>query len=173
MGLDFGLENTGSCIKRKFRWLLKIDGISALNSNTQSVNALPPSKASRPSLTFKEMEVQHLIETVYYPSKPEWKPITLTLFDLKKNRNPVFDWIKQVYDTCGTGSWNVSVGNGFKKKATLEMYDGCGNTIESWEFQNAWPQSIDFGDLDMGSSEYSTIEITLRYDRAVLLENCV
>ena len=54
----------------------------------------------------------------------------------------------------------------FKKTAWLEMYDGCGNTIEKWWFQNIWPNNLEWGDLDMGVSDYVTVELTLRYDRA-------
>jgi hypothetical protein len=162
MGLDFGLEKTDTCMLRKFRWLLRIDGVSAAG-----IDSLPPQKSSRPSLSFREMEVQHLTETVFYPSKPEWKPINLTLFDLKKNKNPVVEWLKEIYDASGDGSWKPS-GETFKRTATLEMYDGCGGTLETWVFENAWPQNVEFGELDMGSSEVMTIDLTLRYDRAYI-----
>src|SRR5581483_11741300 len=68
MGLRFGLENDFLAIKRKFRWLFKIPNISA-----SGINSLPPKSGARPSLQFKEAEVQHLNETVYYPMKPDWK----------------------------------------------------------------------------------------------------
>jgi phage tail-like protein len=159
---DFGLSQADGCFKRKNRWLLKIDNISA-----QGLNALPPQKASRPSVSFKELSMEHLNETIYYPGKPEWKPITLTLYDLKKNSNPVLGWINQIYDT-GTEQWNASA-DGFKKDAYLELYDGTGETLESWLLVAAWPQDINFGDLDMGTSEVVTVDVTLRYDRAVSL----
>jgi len=164
MGLDFGLGT--DCFKHKFRWLFKIPDICA-----SGVNSLPPAKGARPNISFKEMEVQHINETLYYPSKPEWKPITLVLFDLKRNRHPVFDWFKNIYNPCN-GEWKASGENNFKKTVTLELYDGCGNVIEEWRYDNAWPQAIEFGELDMGISEYLTIDITLRYDRAVIEQLC-
>jgi hypothetical protein len=91
----------------------------------------------------------------------------LTLYDLKKNSNPVLGWINQIYDT-GTEQWNASA-DGFKKDAYLELYDGTGETLESWLLVAAWPQDINFGDLDMGTSEVVTVDVTLRYDRAVSL----
>jgi phage tail-like protein len=163
MGFDFGLESADACIPRKFRWLLKIDDVSAAG-----VNSLPPLKSARPSLTFKETEVQHLTETIYFPTKPDWKPINLVLFDLKKNKNPVVEWVSKIYDPNGEGTWRPS-GNDFKRTATLEMYDGCGEVMESWVFENAWPQSVDFGELDMASGEIVTVDLTLRYDRAYVV----
>jgi hypothetical protein len=164
MGFQFGLEQSANTLKRKFRWLLKIPGISA----DSSVNSLPPSKSARPNLSFKEVEVKHLVETVYYPGRPEWKTINLTLFDLQKNENPIIAWFKNIYDVTGNGTWTPSGENNFKKQATLEMYNGCGDTIETWNFDNVWPQTIEFGELDMTSPDVVMIDVTLRYDRAFI-----
>ena len=163
MGFDFGLEKRATCYKRKFRWLFSIPGISA----DDKVNSLPPSSASRPNLGFKEMNAQHVTETIYYPSKPDWKPVTLVLYDLKRQRHPVFEWIKKIYSP-EDGLWRAS--DELKETATLELFDGCGGVLETWIFENAWPNDIQFGDLDMGDSEVVTVTMTLRYDRAYLTE---
>lgn len=161
MGFDFGLESPNLCLMRKFRWLFKIPEVSAYGTNT-----LPPEKGARPSLSFKEIEAQHLNEIIYFPSKPDWKPVTLTLYDLKKNTNPVFEWLKKQYDP-EKGDWNVP--GQFKKGiASLEMYDGCGNVQETWIFENVYPNNIEWGELDMSDSTYVTVELTLRYDRAYI-----
>lgn len=169
-----GFGKVGSadiCFKRKYRFLFFIPEISQ-----EGINALPPSKSARPSLSFKEMDAQHLTETIYYPSKPEWKPVNLTLYDIKNNSdiNPVWEWIKRLYDPEKEDqNWSPSCENNFKmaskaEKCKLEMYDGCGKAIERWIYEGVWCQNIEFGDLDMGSSEVSTIELTLRYDRAYI-----
>ena len=75
-----GLDDESTCFKRKFRWLFTIKDISA-----EGINALAPHKSARPTITFKEIEAQHLTETIYYPGKPDWKPVALTLYDLKKD----------------------------------------------------------------------------------------
>jgi hypothetical protein len=167
MGLDFGLESN-FCLKRKFRWLFKIEGVSA-----DGVNTLPPDKGARPSLSFKEVEVQHLNEVIYFPGKPDWKPINLTLFDLKKNNNPVINWLNNQYNAQG-GRWRIGYGGvpddmRFKKNARLEMYDGCGEVLETWVFDNIWPNNIEWGELDMSDASYATIDLTLRYDRAYII----
>jgi hypothetical protein len=167
MGLDFGLESKKLCMIRKFRWLFIIPDISA-----EGVNALPPQKSARPKISFKEAEVQHLNEIVYYPMKPEWKTIPLSLYDVKKKKHPVFDWLQKQYDPC-KGSWIPPVPWGFKKPfAHLEMYDGCGEIMERWTFENIYPQEIEFGDLDMSSSEYLTCDLSLRFDRVYIEDQC-
>ena len=163
MGLQFGLEKPTTCYKQKFRWLLKIENISA-----SGTNCLPPSKASRPGLSFKTMEIQHLNEIIYRPTKPDWKPITLTLFDLKKNKHPVFEWLKKQYDPQNDATWKDPSTAFVIPRVTLEMLDGCGSVVEEWILENVWPESIEFGDLDMGTSEYCTCDLSLRYDRAYI-----
>lgn len=164
MGLDFGLEEgQWKFCKRKFRWLLKIEEVCGTKSGGAKV--LPPLKSARPSLTFREMEARHLNEHVFYPAKPEWAPISLVLFDLKKDKHPVFDWIKKAYDPK-KGDWFPSAQNNFIKHADLELYDGCGNLVETWVYEEVWPQVIEFGELDMGASELVTCDLKLRYARA-------
>ena len=168
MGFDFGLESPSLCLKRKNRWLFVIPNISADSSQSGGTNCLPPSKSARPNISFKEIEAQHLNETIYFPGKPDWKPVNLTLYDLKKNStNPVFKWLQKLYDP-ETGKYKTSC-DGFKiDQATLNLYDGCGTIIETWIYENAWPQSVEFGELDMSLSEVVTCDITLRYDRAYI-----
>jgi hypothetical protein len=168
MGLGFGLDRRTTIFKRKFRWLLRIPGISA-----DGVNSLPPAKAARPSMSFKENEVQHLHETIYYPGKPEFKPFSLTLYDIKCNQNPVMEWLGRLF-TAKTAEYKFVLNDGgantsIKQNATLEMYDGCGNCIERWQYDNLWPQAVDFQELDMGSSDIVMADITCRYDRAYVI----
>jgi hypothetical protein len=163
MGFDYGLEKTGLCLMRKFRWLFKIREVCA----ESGTNCLPPLKSARPSLSFKELQAEHLNETLYFPGKPEWKPITLSLYDLKKNEHPVFKWLKKFYDPK-EGKIKTPTDNEFMVTATLELYDGCGEVMEKWTYENCWPQAVEFGDLDMGSSEIVTCDITLRYARAYI-----
>jgi len=182
MGLQFGLEtnsfepdssirgtiNARTCL-RQFRWLFKIDGVSA-----SGANALPPSRAARPAVSFTESEARHLTENYSYPAKPEWKPITITLYDIVKSNaagsriHPVFEWLENIYVPEKDSKWYPATEKSFIKDCQLEMLSGCGDIIERWEFQNAWPQVIDFGSLDMANNEIMTCELTLKYARAFI-----
>jgi hypothetical protein len=47
----------------------------------------------------------------------------------------------------------------------LDMFDGCGKSMETWTLSRTWPQAVNFGELDYSSSsEEQTIELTLRFD---------
>jgi hypothetical protein len=131
---------------------------------------LPPEKSARPNLSFKEIEVQHLSETVYFAGKPVWKPVNLTLYDLSGSNNPVFEWIKCQYEpNTGVFRSDGRWASKWKKNVNLKLYDGCGNEMEAWIYENAWPSAVEWGSLDMADNEYVTIELTLRYDRAYIL----
>lgn len=56
--------------------------------------------------------------------------------------------------------------DGFKKEGKLELYDGCGEVIERWIFENMYIESADFGDLDHSDSGVVYVDLTIRYDRA-------
>lgn len=172
MGLQFGLAGSGLFCKRQFRWIFVIPGVCG--DETAGAKALPPEKSARPSITFKEMDVSHLIEDVYFPAKPDWKPVTITLYDLAVKPHPVFEWLKLAYDP-EAGKFYEAVGgagrgNGrpqsFIKECGLYMMDAVGNVVESWIYEDCWPQSVNFQTLDMTSSAVVMCELTLRYARA-------
>lgn len=153
--------------KRKFRWMVFIDEGQNIAGINQGANILPPAKSSRPNFSFKELEAQHLTETIYFPGKPDWKPINLTLYDVVKDKHPVFDWIALAYNP-NRGTFSPSIGTNFKKGIKLCLYDPSGYLVEQWNFDNAWPQVVEFGDLDMNSEDVVLCDITLRYDRAYI-----
>lgn len=177
MGLGFGLEKPTTIPKQKHRWLFYFTDISA-----KGIGVLPPAKSARPSMSFKEIEVQHVTETIFFPGKPEWKTITLSLYDIcsaynPKGEHPVMNWLKRLFDPESADyKFIIDEGddaNNFKLDAAVELYDGCGNCLEKWFLNNCWPQSCDFQDLDMGSSDVLLAEMTLRYDRAYITRmNC-
>lgn len=165
---EWGGDGSVGTAKRKFRWLFGIENITLGNDT-----ALPCMKAARPKLNFREMQAEHMNEVIYYPSKPEWQPIQLSLYDrCISTQNPIFTWLKQQYDPTPTRSdacsaWYPCIDPlSFKPCCFLRLLDGCGNILEAWILEHCYPQNIDWGDLDMSSSDFVTVDFTLRYDRA-------
>lgn len=178
MGLQFGLQSQDICYKKKHRWMF------ATEEDLDEVGQfpiVPCSKGARPRLQFKETEVAHLTETFYFPTKPEWQTIEITFYDLRKNINNVYRWLSRLYQPKNgvfkpiinslefTDNLGISTSaRPFKRTGLLELYSGCGEILESWTLENCYPQTIDFGDLDMASSDLVYIDVTLRYDRAYM-----
>lgn len=158
MGLGI-LNLPTTCFKRKYRFTVSLDG-------EDLGEILPPSRAARPTITFKEIEAQHLTETIYFPGKPDWKPITITLHDIQKgSESKVWEQLIILYNP-DEGVYATSC-NGFKfKEMKILMLDGCGEIIEVWVFDNPWFQEVNWNELDMGVSDIMYVDITVRYDRA-------
>lgn len=155
--------------KRRFRWLFNIENIT-LGTN----DALPCVKASRPKINFKEMQAEHLNETISYPAKPEWQTIQISLYDkCMSSENPIFTWLKQQYNptpgdsAADCGAWYPCIDPlSFKTCCTLQLLGGCGEILEAWTLEHCYPQNIDWGELDMTNMEIVTVDFSLRYDRA-------
>lgn len=177
MSLRYGLDDPGTVFKRKFRWLFTVPGIVADDSPSTGIHCLPHRHGARPSLAWKEYDFQHVSETIYYPFKPDWKPIELILYDLRCNKNPVFDWIRFASNGSSPGLYDPNQGafgyvydSQIKRSASLRLLDGCANTLETWSLDNCYPSNVGWGELDMDSSDLVTVEVTLRYDRAYIVD---
>ena len=163
---EWGGTGTTGNLKRKFRWLFLIENIT-----TGNTEALPCWKASRPKFQFKEMQAEHLNETISFPSKTEWQSIQISLYDRCINtQNPIFTWLKMTqYDPSpiGCGAWYPAIDPlSLKTCAGLQLLDGCGNIIEAWTLEHAYPQSVDWGELESTNYDIVTVDVTLKYDRA-------
>lgn len=174
MGMQLGLEGNGLHCKRQFRWMFTIDNVVGDLSGGGSMRCLPPEKAARPNLGFKEMNVQHLFEEVFYPAKPDWKPISITLFDLVKNQHPVWTWLQNIYPVTAANAVmlepnrNKGPTSGFIRNCTLQLLNGCGTPVENWVYEDCWPQNVNFQTLDMSQSGVVMCDLTLRYARAYI-----
>ena len=51
---------------------------------------------------------------------------------------------------------------------TFQVLGPVGDIVEEWKLKGAWIQDATFGDLDNSSSDPIEIQLTLRYDYAIL-----
>jgi hypothetical protein len=170
-----GISNPNLGFKRQMRFLFFVDGVTPFG-----ISAKSPLKSSRPAISFKELQFEHLSETISMPGKIEYKPINLTLYDTynpasrgsEGRNNGVWNWLKSYHDSSRAeyGFATSTGANKFKRTAFLNMYDGSGCAIEYWVFENAWPQEVNYNEVDMSSNDVMTIDLTLRYDRAYLIQ---
>lgn len=183
MGRDMGLGIIGRrdiVFRTKFRWTFTIQGIVGEENKNNTISMLPPLKAARPSISIKEMEVRHSDEVVYYPGRQDWKTINLTLYHIQCANNPIFDWLKLIYDPTDSVDpfkYGLDVPEPddpdctrcdpfIKPEANCTLYDGCGEIMEIWTYECVWPTSIDWGELDYESNDLVYVDLTLRYARA-------
>jgi hypothetical protein len=170
--MGIGVLGGGTHFKRRFRWIFDIPEVTLNESSGEGAKLLPPEKSARPNLQFKEMSVHHQAEDVYYPAKPDWKTVNLTLYDIAFDPHPVFKWIKKFYDpqigTIYAPNENKGTPEAFIKTVFVRMYNGCGEMMEEWVWEDTWLQNANFQTLDMGDSGIVMCDITLRYARAFI-----
>ena len=188
-GFNMGIGWAASAVfKRKFRFFVSIQNFAS----PTSLLPIIPERAARPSISINEMKAEHTTETIYYPGRPEWKPIQFTFFDYvpyptggnTNTPHPMWIWLNYYYNTFSGNlktSYNDPVYNSpapylqsvngqsisrIKRNILIHVFDGSGNEIERWAYANCYPTEIDFGDLDMGDQDICRVTCTMRYDRA-------
>lgn len=166
--------------KRKFRWTFKV--YRSVGNNGSMGQPLVPEHfvkvASRPNISIEETEINFLHGKSYLPGKGTWETITVTYYDVSSAVGQganigLWEWLASVYDFTKPGTlYQTTTRNGYAGVGVLDMYDGCGKSLETWTLGDMWPQAINFGELDYSSSEECTIEVTLRYGNVGYRNNC-
>ena len=155
--------------KRKFRWTLRVD-----NSCGGGVSESFVKVAARPNLSIEETEINFLSAKTWIPGKASWETITVTYYDVAGEANiGLWSWLAGVYNYMLPVELPMgAMRKDYAGQVTLTLYDGCGSGLEQWILQDAWPQAVNFGELDYSSSEECTIEITLRYSSVAYKNLC-
>lgn len=143
--------------KRKFRWLLQIDGVDAFVMKT----------AARPQATFEETVVDYINTKRYVSGKMAWNPISVTMHDpvAPSAAQKIMNWLRLNYEPLTGRMGYASV---YKKDVTLKLLDPQGSVVELWDIKGAWAQDINWGDLDYATSDNAEINFVMRFDNATL-----
>jgi len=143
--------------KRKFRWILEIDGVDAFTIKT----------AARPQATFEEVVVDYINAKRYLTGKMAWNPIAVTLHDpiAPSAAQKIIDWLRLNYEQLTGRMGYASV---YKKDITLKMFGPQGSVVELWDIKGAWALDVNMGDLDYASSDNAEISLSIRFDAAIL-----
>jgi hypothetical protein len=143
--------------KLKNRYLMQIDGIPAYLVKT----------TNRPQVTFEEVELHHLNVKRWVKGKADWQQLQCTLYDpvVPSAAQAVMEWVRLGHESV-TGRDGYA--DFYKKDITFQVLGPVGDIVEEWKLKGAWIQDATFGDLDNSSSDPVEIQLTLRYDYAIL-----
>ena len=143
--------------KLKNRFVLSVDGIPAYLIKT----------AGRPSISFEEVELNHLNVKRFVKGKATWEPVEITMYDpvVPSAAQAVMEWVRLGHESV-TGRDGYA--DFYKKNITFNLLDPVGAVVEEWELKGAYIQSANFGDLAFDTSDPVEITLTLRYDYAIL-----
>ena len=143
--------------KTKNRYIMYLEGIPSYLFKT----------ANRPSITFEEVELNHINMKRYVKGKGAWEPIEITLFDpvVPSGAQAVMEWVR-LHKESVTGRDGYS--DFYKKDITINMLGPVGDKVEEWTLKGAFITSAAFNDLDWSVSDPAEITLSLRYDYAIL-----
>ena len=143
--------------KTKNRFIMYIEGVPAYLIKT----------ANRPTITFEEIELNHINVKRYVKGKGAWETLEVTLYDpiVPSGAQAVMEWVR-LHTESVTGRDGYS--DFYKKDVTFNVLGPVGDKVEEWTLKGAMIQSANFGDLDWSVSEPAEISLTLRYDYAIL-----
>ncbi len=139
------------------RFIMYIDGIPSY-----LIKAM-----ARPSLTNGEIVLDHINIDRKVKGKTRWQDISITLYDpiVPSGAQAVIDWIRLHHESL-TGRDGYSTQ--YKKNITFHSLSPTGEKIEEWTLKGAFILDSNFGQMDWGTEDAVTIELTLKYDFAVL-----
>jgi hypothetical protein len=152
--------------RRKHRWLFQTLGKGGGDQFPANVLLILQS-AQRPDFKFEEPEMHHNQEVARFAGKQDWEPITLTWYDAEQPQDAsaqIWDWFEHVVNFAGA---DVQIPGLYKAEGRLQMQDGNGTPSETWRLCNTWPKEFNGGDLDYTDTEIATVEVTMRFDRAL------
>ena len=156
--------------KRKFRFMVRFDGID-------TGNALWYAKtAAKPSFTIAATEHKYLNHTFYYPGSVKWETISMSLVDPvdPDMAATLADILVQSGYSPPTDATTDSMGTISKAKAanalgtvTITQIDSNGDSLEKWTLWNSFITDVKFGDsLAYGTDDLTEMSVTLKYDWA-------
>jgi hypothetical protein len=142
--------------KRKFRWILQIDGIDAFVCKT----------AARPQMTFEETAIDYVNQKRYIAGKMAPNTMAISMHDpiAPSAAQKVMTWVRLCYEVL-TG--RMGYADQYQKDFALKLLDPQGAVVEHWDIRRAWIQDTNFGDLDYSTSDNAEIQLVIRYDLAV------
>jgi hypothetical protein len=143
--------------KRKFRWVLAIEGIDAFLVKS----------AARPTISIEEQEMHYINHTRYIAGKGKFETLSVTIYDpiAPSGAQQVMEWIRTHWESV---SGRAGYADFYKRDIQLKMLDPMGTVVELWDIKGAFLTQVNYGDLDYGSQEPSDIALTIRFDNCVL-----
>ena len=123
--------------------------------------------SAKPSMANGEIALDHINTQRYVKGKSVWNSIAVTLYDaiVPSGAQSVMEWVRLHHESA-TGRDGYS--SFYKKQVYLRQLSPLGEIVEEWILNGAYIMDSNFGSLDWSTEDVVTIEMTLRYDWALL-----
>jgi len=126
------------------------------------------STSSLPSINQNATELQFFNTSTWVLGRYTWEDITVTFrsFMGPSTNQALMEWVRLESESV-TGRQGYAAG--YKRNITIMMTDPTGVGVQKWVLINAFPTTVNFGDLGYDSDDVATTEMTLKYDYAILV----
>ena len=123
--------------------------------------------AARPTITNGEVVLDHINIDRKVKGKSRWNDVSITLYDpiVPSGAQAAMEWVRLHHESL-TGRDGYSTQ--YKKDITFHSLSPTGEKIEEWCLKGAFILDSNFGTMDWGTEDAVQIELTLKYDYAVL-----
>ena len=124
-------------------------------------------KVSRPQLECGEVVLDHINIIRKVKGKCKWGDITMTLYDpvVPSGAQAVMEWVRTQHESV-TGRDGYS--DFYKKNFDITVLGPVGDKVENWKIWGAYIKTAQFGDMDWSTEDAINIQLTLKYDYAIL-----
>jgi len=150
--------------KTKYKFRVRVVNFGPIQGGiefTQQVQSV-----GRPTVASSAIAVHSYNSIAYYPSKAEWSPIDLTLRDDTSNSVSRLVGHQEQKQMNHFQQTSPLAGSNFKFQMFIETLDGNDAVLEQWELEDCFLENINWDGFDYSSSDYMTIQLSVRYDNA-------
>jgi len=127
---------------------------------------------TRPNLDFAEITLPVYNSTMYLAGKHTWNPVTINVRDDASGQvsKLVGQQLQKQMDFVEQAS--AATGQDYKFQVNIEVLDG-GNganapqVLETWELYGCFLKTANYNNLNYGTNEAATIQLSIRFDNAV------
>jgi hypothetical protein len=159
--------------KLKYRFRVVFENFGTEGSGSVPVIELTKQVVdfTRPSISFSNIDVPVYNSTIKLAGKYSWENLTCTLRDDAGGNvsKLVGEQLQKQLDFMEMSS--AASGIDYKFLTRFEVLDG-GNgaktpiALETWEIYGCYLQSVNYGDMNYGTSEAATVALTIAFDNA-------
>jgi hypothetical protein len=156
--------------KLKYRFRVSFENLGVSKPTTELTKQVV--SVTRPNLSFEEITLPVYNSTLKLAGKHTWADITCSVRDDASGSvaKLIGEQLQKQMDFLEMSS--AASGIDYKFLTKIEILDG-GNganvpvVLETWELYGCYLKGANYGDLNYGSNEAVTVEMTIAYDNAV------
>jgi len=160
--------------KLKYRFRVSFENMGVSKPTTELTKQVI--SVTRPNLTFEEIALPVYNSTLKLAGKHTWADITCSVRDDASGSvaRLIGEQLQKQMDFLEMSS--AASGIDYKFLTKIEILDG-GNgantpvVLETWELYGCYLKGANYGDLNYGSNEAVTVEMSIAYDNAVQTPN--